>query len=58
MDDIAAACREAGVPLFMKESLRHIMGDDFRQEFPWDKPDQTLAWGDANAAAYADNPTV
>lgn len=21
---------------FMKESLREIMGDDFRQEFPWE----------------------
>lgn len=36
VDDIAAACREAGVPLFMKESLRPIMGDDFQQEFPWE----------------------
>lgn len=24
------------VPVFMKESLRGIMGDDFRQEFPWE----------------------
>ena len=23
-------------PIFMKESLRGIMGDDFRQEFPWE----------------------
>lgn len=36
VDDIAAACREAGVPIFMKESLREIMGDCFRQEFPWE----------------------
>ncbi len=36
VDDIAATCREAGVPLFMKESLRHIMGDDFMQKFPWE----------------------
>ena len=34
--DIAEACGQAGVPLFMKESLREIMGDDFRQEFPWE----------------------
>ena len=34
--DIAEACVQAGVPLFMKESLREIMGDDFRQEFPWE----------------------
>ena len=24
------------IPVFMKESLRELMGDDFRQEFPWD----------------------
>lgn len=23
------------IPVFMKESLRELMGDDFRQEFPW-----------------------
>lgn len=22
-------------PVFMKESLREMMGGDFRQEFPW-----------------------
>lgn len=33
--DIAEACAREGVPLFMKESLCEIMGDDFRQEFPW-----------------------
>lgn len=56
VDDIAAACREAGVPLFMKESLRAIMGDDFIQQFPWDA--QALATADTNTLAYADNPTV
>lgn len=25
-----------GIPVFMKESLRDLMGDDFRQEFPWE----------------------
>jgi len=35
VDDIAAACAENGVPLFMKESLRGLMGEDFVQEFPW-----------------------
>lgn len=25
-----------GIPVFMKESLRGLMGDDFRQEFPWE----------------------
>lgn len=24
------------IPVFMKESLRTLMGDDFRQEFPWE----------------------
>ena len=27
---------KAGKPVFMKESLRDIMGSDFRQEFPWE----------------------
>lgn len=26
----------SGTPLFMKESLRDLMGDDFKQEFPWE----------------------
>lgn len=33
--DISDACREMGIPLFMKGSLREIMGEDFRQEYPW-----------------------
>jgi len=32
---IKEQCKEAGVPLFMKESLRELMGQDFIQEFPW-----------------------
>lgn len=24
------------IPVFMKESLRELMGGDFRQEFPWE----------------------
>jgi protein gp37 len=35
VDSIAVACAENGVPLFMKESLRGIMGDDFIQGIPW-----------------------
>lgn len=35
--DIRNQCRNAGVPLFMKESLRELMGQDFVQEFPWDR---------------------
>ncbi|SCG82717.1 hypothetical protein DW1_1144 [Proteiniborus sp. DW1] len=34
---IKEQCRAAGVPLFMKESLRKLMGEDFVQEFPWEK---------------------
>lgn len=33
--DIVDECRERGKPIFMKESLRELMGGDFRQEFPW-----------------------
>ena len=35
IENIAKACRDAGVPVFMKESLREMMGADFVQEFPW-----------------------
>ena len=28
-------CADHGTTVFMKESLRGIMGEDFRQEFPW-----------------------
>ena len=28
------------IPVFMKESLRGLMGDDFRQEFPWQRHGQ------------------
>lgn len=33
--EIVDACRECDVPIFMKESLRKLMGNDFKQEFPW-----------------------
>ena len=36
IDDIATACADYGTPVFMKESLRELMGSDFRQEFPWE----------------------
>ena len=36
IDEIAAECRRCRVPIFMKESIREIMGADFRQEFPWE----------------------
>ena len=36
IQDIADQCRAAGVPIFMKESLRKLMGAGFVQEFPWE----------------------
>jgi protein gp37 len=33
---IADGCDRSGIPVFMKESLRGIMGEDFRHEFPWE----------------------
>ena len=35
LDGIVNGCAEHHIPLFMKESLLALMGDDFRQEFPW-----------------------
>ena len=35
IDNILMECDYSGRPIFMKESLRGIMGNDFRQEFPW-----------------------
>jgi len=35
--DIVVECKNQGVPVFMKESLRGIMGGAFLQEFPWNK---------------------
>lgn len=42
VDEIAQQARAWKVPVFMKESLRGIMGDDFRQEFPWHTGGGTL----------------
>ena len=36
VDEIARQAKENSIPVFMKESLRGIMGDDFRQEYPWE----------------------
>lgn len=36
VDLIVSAANITGMKVFMKESLREIMGDDFRQEFPWE----------------------
>lgn len=36
IDEIAEECKRCRTPIFMKESLRGLMGTDFRQEFPWE----------------------
>lgn len=36
VDEIAEQALIDGIPVFMKESLRSLMGEDFRQEFPWE----------------------
>lgn len=36
IDNILMECEYSGRPVFMKESLRGIMGEDFRQELPWE----------------------
>ena len=37
VEEIVKVCKEYGTPVFMKESLRELMGEDFRQEFPWEE---------------------
>lgn len=37
VENIVDATQITDVKVFMKESLREIMGDDFQQEFPWEK---------------------
>lgn len=37
IDEIVSAAKKAGTPVFMKESIREIMGDDFIQQFPWER---------------------
>lgn len=36
IDEIVEVCKKYEKPIFMKESLRDIMGADFIQEFPWE----------------------
>lgn len=36
IDNILMECEYSGRPIFMKDSLREIMGEDFVQEFPWE----------------------
>lgn len=37
VEHIAQTCKASGIPLFMKDSLRELMGDDFIQELPWNR---------------------
>lgn len=36
VEEIVEAANITGAAVFMKESLRELMGDDLRQEFPWE----------------------
>jgi protein gp37 len=36
IDDIVQDCRKQSIPVFMKESLRELMGADFIQQYPWE----------------------
>ena len=36
IEEIVSTAKKAGIPVFMKESLRDIMGDDFIQQSPWE----------------------
>lgn len=40
IQEIADICLQEGTPVFMKESLRGLMGEDFKQEFPWQRHGQ------------------
>ena len=35
--EIADGCERYRIPIFMKDSLRELMGADFYQEFPWEE---------------------
>lgn len=37
IDELAANCDRCNTPIFMKESLKDIIGADFKQEFPWSR---------------------
>ena len=36
IESVVSACRVAGVPVFIKENLRGLMGSALVQEFPWE----------------------
>lgn len=40
VDNAVQMCRNMGAAVFMKESLRQIMGPDFIQEYPWHQEEQ------------------
>ena len=57
--ELAEECDKRGKPIFMKGSLREIMGDDFRQEFPWEaKKGQLLQYADKDTAYYANQEVL
>lgn len=37
IEDIVHVCEDHRIPVFMKESIRALMGSQFRQEYPWEK---------------------
>lgn len=37
IQSIVHQCRQENIPVFMKESLRTLMGKEFIQQFPWKK---------------------
>jgi protein gp37 len=36
IDDFLKHCKKFSIPIFMKESLRELMGTNFVQEYPWE----------------------
>lgn len=36
IDELVDYGKRANIPVFMKDSLRELMGEDFKQEFPWE----------------------
>ena len=36
IDDLTGQCKRTGVPIFMRSSIKDMMGPDFVQEYPWD----------------------
>jgi protein gp37 len=41
IDDIVTNCQRYKIPVFMKESLRALMGADFIQQYPWKEGEAT-----------------